>query len=282
MVLGLGALAGAGALAAKSGKVQPAIKAASALRQQLMLSGYALPKSVLGNIGSTAIESAERGSLRPLKELFSKTTAKDALAAWKAGTPTGANYGQTLKIAGKELPSPGRAMGALDTATQKAQQRAGLTPAESARATMQAPLPHELASVLDSPAARYAIPFRRTPFNQFIEGWKTMKPANLKAHPVVAGTAAVAGAAHGALTADERFPTSVGLGTAFASKYGMPYAGAAVLGRMLAGGNADAGIAAQMLPVSEYGLTSGITEPLAPFKNPAIRRIIDDWAGGGR
>lgn len=279
LIAGGAALAGAGYLASKSGKLRPMLDAASALRQQLMLSGLAAPKSILGNIGATTIESMERGSMRPLKELFSGKTVQEAKAAWSAGTPQGSQYGQTLKIFGHELPTPGRFMGALDDATQSALQRAGLTKVESAKAVMQAPLPKKLSDALDSPAGRYLVPFRRTPFNQFLEGFETLKPSNLRANPFTAATVGAVGAAHGALTSDQKYPTSIGLGTALASKYGLPYAGAALLGRTLMGGQSDAGIMGTALPVSEYGLTSGLTEPLTPFTDPAALRVLKQLAG---
>jgi hypothetical protein len=268
---GLGGLALAAAkMPGSIGKVAQGL---NALRMQLMLSGLAVPKSILGNIGATAIESMERKSLKPLKALLSSQTVKDAVTAYKG-------YGQAgPAAAGANIPGvpvPGRVMGAIDVASRNAMQRGGLSADEAERAILQAPLGKELASALDSPAARYLLPFRRTPFNQFTEGLKTMKPENLKAHPGVNALVYGAGAAHGAATADEEYPLSIGLGSAAASRYGLPYALAAVAGRELAGGANSSAIAGSALPVSEYGLSSGITSPLRPFYRPAIRSLLED------
>lgn len=285
---GLGAVAGgAAALAgaaylAKSGKFKPALDTLNAIRQQLMLSGWAPLKSILGNVGAAGIESAERKSMAPLQELFSGQTWQDVKAAWHAGTPAMADgtYGATLKVAGHELPTPGRVMGALDNASQKAFVRAGLTEEEAAKTLLQAPMKDgPLKSALDSPVARYLIPFRRTPFNQFFEGFETLKPANLNAHPYVVGGTAAAGAVHGAATSDERYPWSVGLGTAASARYGVPYALGAIGGRLLAGGKGGAELAGTILPVSEYGITSGMEDPVAPFREPSALRALKQMTG---
>ena len=273
---------GGAALVARNPKlaipaVRKGLEYANAARQQMMLSGFAPIKSILGNLGAAGAASAERRSLKPLKELLSMQTVRDAKAAYKAG----ANV--TPNAAGVSLPgpTPGRIMGAFDDATQKALQRSGLSPKESARATFQSPLGENygpFAKVLDSPAADYLVPFRRTPFNQFAEGWKTMQKET-RDLPVLAGYGA-AGAAHGALTEDEKYPVSVPFGIAAAAKYGLPYGLAAIAGRILAGGK-DAGTSAgSILPVSEYGITQSIEEPLAPFTDPSFLRALEKLKKG--
>ena len=151
-------------------------------------------------------------------------------------------------------------------------QRGGLSAEEAARANMQAPLPEWLSKPLASPVGRYLVPFRRTPFNQFIEGFKTWTPGNI--HPAVQAGASSAGAVHGAATSEEKYPTSVGLGTALAAKYGLTYAAGATLGRMLAGGKGNSSTMGSALPVSEYGVTSSIEAPLKPFTDPAALRAL--------
>ncbi len=293
-LLGGGALALAGVIAHKPSLIGKVGSVIGDIRQQAMLSGFALPKSVLGNVGAAGIASAERGSMRPLKELFSRETAKDIAAAYRRNTP----YGTTKAVQAGQLPlpgmttpatnnfpswmpTPGRIMGAFDEGAQGALQRAGLSADDAAREVLQAPLPTGLAEALDSPAARYAIPFRRTPFNQFLEGLKTIKPANIKANPKLFAGVTGAGAVHGALTSEDRYPVSIGFGTAAASRYGVPYAGGAILGRMLAGGKTGGSIAGTMLPVSEYGLESSLTDPTRPFIEPAALRALQRLASGG-
>jgi hypothetical protein len=275
VVLGGGALIGAAALARRNPKnaLSKLFGVANQARQQLMLSGLAVPKSILGNVGATAIESAERRSLEPLKQLFSRQTLRDIATNYKANVP----YPGTKALPG---PMPGRIMSAFDDATQSAMQRAGLTPKESARAVLQTPLPGKLGEAMDSPAAQWLIPFRRTPFNQFMEGLETLKGANIAKHPGVMATVGAAGAAHGAATEDTRYPVSLGLGTAAAGRYGIPYILAAIAGRKLAGGRTSAGLAGTILPVSEYGITSGIEDPLGAFAEPAAVKALRQLAGG--
>lgn len=292
LLAGGAALAGAGYLAAKSGKVKPFLESANNLRNQLMLTGWAIPKSILGGIGATAIQSAERKSTAPLKALFSRETLQDVGKAWKSGSlePQAAlpgmedvgkaaqSWGKPFTIMGKEVPTPGKVLSATDAAIQRAMQRGGLTAEEAATANMQAPLPEGLTKALDSPVGRYLVPFRRTPFNQFIEGFKTWTPGNI--NPAVQAGAGTLGAMHGAATSEEKYPTSVGLGSALAAKYGLTYAAGATLGRMLAGGKGNASTMGAALPVSEYGVTSSIEAPFKPFTDPAALRALRQLLGG--
>ena len=283
--VGAGALAGAAALAAKlrnaGGAIGAVGKAASglnALRQQLMLSGFALPKSVLGNVGAAAEASIEGKSLRPLKELFSTQTVKDAARAYKQNTGLpGAAANAPRQATIPYVPTPGRIMGALDEATQGALRRSGMSGAEAERATLQAPLQGNLAEALDSPAARYVHPFRRTPFNQFIEGWQKVK--NWQQHPGATAAYTGAGAVHGAATADDDLPMSVPLAIAGSARYGLPYGLAALLGRSIMSGKGGGGIASNVLPVGEYGLEQSISDPLRPFKKPAAFTALERITG---
>ena len=267
---GAAGLVGAGLLARKPGMIGKGLRGANALRQQLMLSGFAAPKSVLGNVGATAIESMERGSAAPLKQLFSRQTARDFVKNYK--NPV-LEEGMT-RVPG---PTPGRFMGAMDTATRNAMQRAGMTASEAEKAVLQAPLDGRLGKSLDSDTARYLLPFRRTPFNQFLEGLETYKGA----HPVSLAVSHGAGAAHGYATADERYPASIGFGTAGAAKYGLPYTVGAIAGRALGGGSDASSVASSALPVSEYGISSGVTDPLSTFRDPAalraLRKLLGDF-----
>ena len=99
-----------------------------------------------------------------------------------------------------------------------------------------------------------------------------MKPENVRRHPAVMAAVVGTGALHGAATDDERYPLTLGLGSAAAARYGLPYTLAAVAGRKLAGARTSAGIAGSALPVSEYGLSSAIEDPLAPFRSPAFTK----------
>jgi len=266
----LGALAlGAGALIArKPSLLGKAARGLNAARQQAMLSGLALPKSLLGNTGAAFNASLEQRSMSPLKSFFSRQTLDDAISSYKRGGSAGPTPGTNIP-----LPVPGRFMGAMDEATQSALQRGGMSATEAQRSVLQAPLTGELGEVLESPAAKYVLPFRRTPFNQFIEGWRTLKPDF--DHTGVRNAYIGAGAVHGAATTDEQYPVSIPLATALAAKYGLPYSLAAVAARKLMGGQGGGGILGSTLPVSEYGVEQSLSDPSAPFVRPAVSRFFE-------
>lgn len=271
--VGAAGLVGAGILARKPGMARTGLEGLNAIRQQLMLSGHALPKSVLGGVGAAGAMSAETRSLRPLKELFSRATVRDIAKAYKGGGVGGGPVPGGTTLPG---PTPGRIMGSVDEGIQSALQRAGATADEAQAALLQTPLTGgrmgQLGRVLESPAMKYLVPFRRTPFNQFIEGGQEILSMQ---HPGVLAGYTGAGAAHGALTEDEQYPVSLPFGVAASGKYGLPYGLGAMAGRALAGGKGAGGTAASVLPVSEYGFEQALTDPLKPFKKPAFMRWFE-------
>lgn len=284
--LGVGAgVVGAVALAAMLRK-PGALAKLNALRQQLMLTGKAIPKSFFGNIGAVVTESAETGSMNPLKEFFSRQTLQDAKAAYKANAPAGYMAGASNTTASIPFVNPGRIMGSLDTATQAALRRSGMS-ADAAEASLfQTPLGKnfgKLGDVMDSPEARYVVPFRRTPLNQIYEGGKAFKESGpfaqwqgVAKNPRTFNAYTAAGLAHGAATSDDEYPVSIPLAISGAAKYGVPYGAAAIVGRALSGGNKNSGAAGSMLPVSEYGIQQSLTDPTAPFFDPAFIRTYGE------
>jgi hypothetical protein len=288
---GLAAGAGALALAARApGRVGSIIRGIDALRKQMMLSGYALPKSVLGNLGAVAETAVERGSMEPIRQLLSRQTLREAGQAWKAGGLSGGIQGVDVVQAKNPLTrlaavlSPGRVMGSLDEATQGALRRSGLSATDARRAVLQAPLEGKLGEALEGPVSQYFHPFRRTPFNQFIEGnlkmTRAAKGQMSRGELTALGLQSGIGAAHGAATAESDVPLSIPFGIAAAARGGVPYGIAALLGRLGAGGGLPgSGIVSAMLPVSEYGVESGLTDPLRPFYEPAAIRAIDRLTG---
>lgn len=275
--LGVAGIAGAGYYAYKHPSSIPGkiLSYANAARQQLMLSGLAVPKSMLGNVGAVVARSAEEGSFTPLKKFFSMETVDDAVDAYK-------NHGFVGPTAGVDLPGPmpGRIMGAMDQATQKALVRGGASADEAEAALFQTPLNKnygKLGDALDSPTAKYIFPFRRTPYNQFFEGLQTLKPGY--AHSGVRNAYMAAGAVHGAATSDEQYPMTLPLAAAASAKYGAPYAGAALVGRMLASGKGGGGITGTILPTSEYGTEQSLTNPLEPFVNPSGVKVLSKFFG---
>lgn len=278
-MIGAAALVGGAAFAAKKnpGALLKLVKSVNTLRLQGMLSGLAIPKTILGNIGGAMIESAERRSMNPLKELLSSQTLEDVISEYKSGATGHIQAAGTAT--GKAVHGPGRVIGAIDQATQKAMARAGMTADEVERMTFQTPLNKNfgrMGETLDSPAAHYLVPFRRTPFNVFREGFETMKPSNLK-DPVRKGLLAAAtgvGAIHGAATADDPHPMSLGVGAASVNRYAVPYLLAAAAARSAVGGRDPESVAGEILPVSEYGLASGVTHPTQSLMNPAGLRLL--------
>lgn len=274
--VGLGAGAAAlGAMGLKAamtpGGLMPKLAAfgsqLNALRQQAMLSGLALPKSILGGVGASVANSLERKSLAPLAELFSGETARDVGRAFRAGRSVGPNVTAELP-AGLDL--PGRAMGAFDEAIQKSLVRSGNTPEEATRAMLQAPLPPGLSESMENPLMKFVQPFRRTPFNQFIEGGRAAGE-----HPIISTGYGLAGAAQGAAESDEQYPLGAGIGIAASGKYGFPQAIGQLAGRVLAKGKGGGGIVGSALPVSEYGITQTVTDPLRPFNKPALISMLE-------
>lgn len=262
----------------------------SALRKQLMLSGFALPKSVLGGIGATAERAIETGSTKPIRELFKTQTLRDIGTAYKTGGYVAPTPGTASRI-----PSPGKLMGSVDEAMQKVLIRAGASPEEARSALLQAPLPRRVAEALENPVAQHIQPFRRTPINQFLEGFskvgEAIRPRGAQAplpglSPAKRTRLALAlyggtGAAHGAATADTDVPVSIPLGVAASARYGLPYGLAAMLGRAAAGGRIPgSGIAPSLLPMSEFGVESALSPEanLRLIDQPpalrALRRIL--------
>lgn len=277
--LATGAVALGGYAASKIPAFKPALeyggRVLNSVRQQSMLSGLAPVKSFLGNIGAAVEQSALGRTLEPLKAFLSPETVRDAIQTFKDNpVPSGVNPTWVDK-----LYTPGRVMQSLDTATQNALQRGGLARDAAQTAVMQGPLPAKLQSALDSPVGRYLIPFRRTPFNQFIEGFGRFGEGF---DPVVTPAYMATGAAHGYATADEKTPATLPLAIAGAATHGVPYAVGAIAGRLAgSGGNAvpDSQLASSILPVSEYGISQSVADPLGPYKNPALLKVIQQLQG---
>lgn len=288
---GGGALAGAAGLLGLAskfpGSVGKAAGVANAVRQQLMLSGFAPIKSLLGNVGAAVNQGIAGKGLRPLQQLVSRKTADEFMDTLRNNSDQ-AMRDSAGSTRGVDLPwflsMPGRFMGAADKATRGALQRAGATADEAVAETLQTPLGQnfgKFADVLDSPAATYLHPFRRTPFNQFYEGWKIASDASKgdQAARRLLGVHGTLGAAHGAATSDDPLPLSVPMGVAFAGRAGVPYGLAALAARYAVGGKGGGGVASSLLPVSEYGYEQAIGDPLKPYRKPAALSAIERLSG---
>ncbi len=255
------------------GVAKAGLSAANQLRQQLMLSGYALPKSVLGGVGAVGEMALETGSLKPVKELLKMQTVKDVASAYQNHSSIGPTPGILSKI-----PNPGRVMGAFDTGFQEVLKRAGMTAQEAQAAMLQAPLEGRMGQNLESATAAAIHPFRRTPVNSFLEGFGKIK--NAGQNPGTMAAYAGTGAVHGAATADEDYPVSVPMAIAASARYGLPYGLAALVARGAMGATDGGGIASSMVPFSEYGTEqatslAGLTRP---FYRPGIAKVISDFS----
>ena len=267
--LGAGAL---GYLARK--KIGPTLDVLNNVRRQGMLTGQALSKSLSGNLGAGVMESVERGSTEPLKEMLRlPTNVKNAVAAFKRGT----SY-QGQPSAWWQL--PGRVLGATDEAAQAALVRGGLSSDDAARATLQSEvdLGPRVRKALASRGGQYFMPFQRTVINQGVEGIETIHDWK-GAGKTAANLASLgAGFATGAGT-DPDSIAPVAYGTAFMGRRGAPFAISALLGRLAQGASGrQAAEATQGLsPVSDYSISEGVagpfTNPLKTFK-PALWRLL--------
>lgn len=227
------------------------------VRVASMLSGLALPKSMLGNVSAIGHAAAETGSLKPLKEAFRlPTNLKLARAAFKAPSNPAAIQGMG------RVNLPGRAMSAMDETSQAVLQRAGLSKAKGQELLLTSPdaVGGKFGEALQTGLGKYLVPFQRTPFNQFSEGLLRMSGKRGKVPLALAGGAGLAGAGAGTVTDDPRL---LGLGTALAGPSGLPFA---------LGSATTAGIRAGMrgaLPFNELAFRD-LVDPIRPFRRPAF------------
>ena len=265
LLAGLG-LTAAGAVAL--GLRQPdlakkTLDAVLAARYIPMLSGFASPKSLAGNVGAAIASSAERGSMKPLKELLSTQTAKEFIQQLR--TPTARGTTEVAQRAGRYNPF-GRVMGAGDVATQHALERAGLTAAEAAEQTLQSPLPAEIAKPLSGTLGRVFVPFQRTPWNQFIQTFKATGE-----HPAIAAASGAAGAVSGATSEN---PVTPGLISPLAGRHSGTFLLGAIAGRSLAGGPDPERVGLGISPTSDTSLSDPILNPARPFLRPSARSVL--------
>jgi hypothetical protein len=267
------------------------------LRYGSMLSGFAVPKSAMGNIGAAVTASLENRTAAPLKEFFSPQTFRDWVGAVKAGNtvgPAAGNAQSAVRQGSSWLNAPGRIIGAGDTATRNALVRGlernaqaqghTVTPEmleqfedEAKRLLLQRELPPEVADMADSAVGRFMIPFRTTPFNTLREGLDTLKFK----HPAITAGAAGAGAAVGASTED---PKVMALTAPLAATYALPYLLGGVAGKYYLKGDSagKAGrVASGISPYSDYAIGEMITNPARPYTKPAALSALDYLFGGG-
>lgn len=244
-----------------------AVNTANEVRLASMLSGWAVPKSLLGNVGAhgiAAIEDLAAGkgmkSLDPIKEgLRLPTNFKNAWKYYKQGNSP--QITQMMGPSGKAswINQPARIMGAFDEASTQSLMRSGKTLEEAQRLLLQDPQ-----YGLKGPGSlmmNYLVPFRRTPFNVLQGGGRTIAD-----HPLLSAGAMGLGAGGGMASDD---PRAIGLMAALFGPYTLPF---------LMGAGTTAGLRSLqgLSPIPEWSISKSIGDPLSPFAEPAALRMFEE------
>lgn len=260
-------------------------------RYSNLLSGTAVPKSMLGNLGALAAYAAETGQGRNVaREFFSPETMRAVKESWAEApmreTVAGGNAGP--------LALPGRVMGTFDAATRSTLQRAGAT-ADQAEEMVLMNRPRtesgqDLQNLVNrgdwmSGLARQVLPFSRTATNAiergaerlpFIGGMEPIR-AMTGASPELARRRQILGALSmlgaggvGYATGEggplEDYGTLGAYGTAAMGPYALPGVVAGAIGRTLSSedrsayglANAASSALTDLLPIPrEYSLRPG-------------------------
>jgi hypothetical protein len=289
-----------GALGALGGVVasNPAatLKRFNELRAIGMLSGGALPKSVLGNIGAHLNAAGEMGSIAPIKEMLRlPENAKVAGRAFMAQTKPGGSMTSGAQVEGLgKLNLPGRIMGALDDASAQSLERAGV-PTDRARQLQlmeQNPAGAGGAALqrsFDTRLGRFLVPFQRVPLNQWAQGVEALdgmlprgnRPPSVhtSARGRLATTAAIGG---GLVAGDDEKPNLLKLSllAALAGSRGMPFAagaGAALAARH--GMRPAMGLLSRVGMGLPEGALTDIYNPTRAIDKPALLRFIQQING---
>ena len=278
-LLGLGAAGAAGLYLRNPNMVKTAGKKAFDILQGARhlgaLSGTAVPKSIVGNVGAPFIAAMERRSMEPIKQFFKPETVKDYVKAFR-----NPELGRVADEVAGEAPmrvwNPfGRAMSAGDKATRGALGRAGMTDSEAARYTLQSSLPEmgitgRSARVLSSRPGQYAVMYRRTPINTLVHGAE-----NILDRPGLSALFAGTGAVQGSMDGPVGDPLSVAMTSPAAGVYGLPYLLGAGVGKYLSSGSKGqaAQVSRGLAPVPEIG--PEILAPLRPIERPALQSLLE-------
>jgi hypothetical protein len=241
------------------------------LRRAAMLAGYAPIKSALGGVGGAAVASMERGTIAPLRQVFSGQTLKDIGSNFIKGGQ-GA-YGTHVSTGPERYYNvAGRFMGAVDEAMGAAMQRGGLTAEEAQRELLQGPGVDNFVKAVEKggPIADYLMPFVRIPLNVAYEGIQTLNPQTAGQARTLAAMTGL-GVVEGANT-EGYLPLSIG--AAAGGRYGLPTMLGQGIGRIMTGGDPkEASYGASPLPGE---LTfKNLLSPLSPFQQLMKRLGLD-------
>jgi hypothetical protein len=253
-----------------------AIDIGLAARYPLLLSGFAVPKSIAGDIGAAINVSAKQRSLNPLRQLFSRETLRDVKQAFREPLTRGTH--ELSEIASRQADDPiiqrimqanlpGRVMGAFDIGTRRALQRVGLTPEQAATEVLQNPIPAEYAKALSGRVGRFGVPFQRTGFNVVFGGLDEMQK-----NPAIAAAAAGAGFGTGEVTDD---PIKASLMTPLAGRNALSFALGTIASRVRQGGQrAGEQAAFGLSPIGDETFVGPIARPLRSFERPAYLSVL--------
>jgi len=249
---------GTGAIPKKPAGVGEKVwNAALQARMTAMLSGLAVPKSMLGNVGAHAFASLEGKSLKPLKEMLNTgENWKNLKAGWKAGavTPDANDLGFS------KFNLPGRVMGAFDEMSTKSLMRAGVSEKEAKELLLTAPNAFGESIGGNTPIGRLLVPFQKTPANTFKQGLNRSYK-----HPLIGAGAGAVGLAAGTQTED---PKKIALASALMGPYALPF----LLGALpTAGEKAIQGFS----PIPEWSVHKALADPAAPFQKPGFARLFE-------
>lgn len=229
----------------------------NSLRMTSMLSGLALPKSLAGNVGAHLAAALEGRSLKPLKVLANiKAITSDFKTGWKS------HANPALVQGVNKLNVPGRIMGAADFAGIESLKRAGLSEKEAKELMLTGANAFSSIKGLNNPVGKLLVPFRTTPFNQFIQGISRWQK-----HPDVYAAAIIMGAMVGSKVEDKEKMAMI---SAFAGPYALPF----LFGASLTG---NAEVLGGISPLPEWGITKTLSDPFAAFTQSPGRR----WAMPG-
>jgi hypothetical protein len=227
---------------------------ANQLRMTSMLSGLALPKSLIGNLGAHFTAALEHRTIEPLKVLTQvKNIGRDLKRGWKGGQ----NPAQTGGVGRFNL--PGRAMGAADYAAVESLKRAGISETDAREIMLTNANTLTNWKPLNTRLGKVLVPFRTIASNQFEQGLTRWKK-----YPAVYVGAVTLGAVAGSQIKDKE---GLALASAFAGPYALPFLFGASL---VQGSKALQGIS----PIPEWGITKTLTDPFGAIMDSPGRR----WA----
>lgn len=241
-----------------------------------MLSGAALPKSVLGNVGAFVNASIDNGTTAPLKQLAKPDAIlKDIGQAWKQQANPADRPFTTDGSFISRFNVPGRLMGAMDQASENALIRSGLTKTEAQRQLLTSPgaLEGELGRQLSSELGQHLVPFQRIPVNTVAQGIAALRelaPSNGATRLQKAATAGAIGTGAAAATQTQD-PVTLALIAALMGRRALPLTVGAMGTIAATKGPSATRFLGERMGTGIPDISLGdVVYPMRPITNPAI------------